>query len=77
MNEPSPDANVSDAIRDLVRRGEIDEGAPAFNAALQVMHAGYGSLTRMQRKLYDRAIALQGALAKEVTYRSDMKRRQT
>jgi hypothetical protein len=57
MSEPTSDEDLSEAIRDLVKRGELDEGAPAFGAALQAMHGGYNSLSRMQRALYDRVIA--------------------
>jgi hypothetical protein len=49
MSEPTSDEGLSDAIRDLIKRGELDEGAPAYGVALQAIHGGYGSLTRMQR----------------------------
>jgi hypothetical protein len=44
-------------LEDLIKRGELDEGAPAYGTALQVLHGGYDSLTRMQRALYDKVVA--------------------
>ena len=52
----SYDKELLEAIQDLIRRGELDEGAPAYGTALQVIHGGYESLTRMQRSLYDRVV---------------------
>ena len=46
MTEPVSDKDLSDAIRDLVKRGELDEGAPAYGVALKAIHGGYNSLTR-------------------------------
>jgi hypothetical protein len=56
MSEPTSDEDLSEAIRDLVKRGELDEGSPAYGAALKAIHGGYSSLTRMQRALYDKTI---------------------
>lgn len=54
---PAPvDKELLEAIQDLIKRGELDEGAPAYGTALQVIHGGYQSLTRMQRTLYDRVV---------------------
>ena len=53
---PSFDKELLEAIQDLIKRGELDEGAPAYGTALQVIHGGYDSLTRMQRALYDRVV---------------------
>jgi hypothetical protein len=54
---PAPfDKELLEAIQDLIKRGELDEGAPAYGTALQVIHGGYASLTRMQRALYDRVV---------------------
>jgi hypothetical protein len=50
------DRGLSEAIQDLIKRGELDEGAPAYGVALQAIHQGYDSLTRMQKVLYDRVV---------------------
>ena len=50
------DKKLVEAIEDLLRRGDLDKGAPAYSVAQKIVHTGYDSLTRMQKVLYDLVI---------------------
>jgi hypothetical protein len=47
------DAELFDAIEDLVAEGELEKATPAFGIAQQVIHRGYDSLSPSQRTIYD------------------------
>jgi hypothetical protein len=51
------------ALADLLARGGLDPGAPAYSVAQKVIFSGYASLTRAQKGLYEAVIA--PALAQE------------
>jgi hypothetical protein len=50
------DKNLVAAVEDLLRRGDLDKGAPAYSVAQKIAYTGYDSLTRMQTVLYDLVI---------------------
>jgi hypothetical protein len=50
------DQKLDEAIEDLLKRGDLDRGAPAYGVALKVIHTGYESLTRMQKALYNAVV---------------------
>ena len=56
MAETGYDQALADAVQDLVQRGELDIGSPAYGVALKAIHVGLASLTRMERKLYDQKV---------------------
>jgi hypothetical protein len=56
------DEKLAAAIDDLLRRGDLDKGAPAYGVALNVIHTGYDKLTPAQKRLYDSVVV--PALAK-------------
>jgi hypothetical protein len=56
MSVSDYDEELYEDIQDLLERGDLDKGAPAYGVAQQVIHRGYDSLTRMQRGLYDAVV---------------------
>jgi len=50
------DADLYQAIRDLVDRGELQRGSVAYRIAQQAIHEGYDSLSTEQRDTYDAAV---------------------
>jgi hypothetical protein len=50
------DAELYDAIEDLVAEGELEQGTAALGIARQVIHTGYDSLSPAQRAVYDSVV---------------------
>jgi hypothetical protein len=50
------DKTLVAAVEDLLRRGDLDKGAPAYTVAQKIVYTGYDSLTRTQKVLYDLVI---------------------
>ncbi len=50
------DADLYDAIENLLAEGELEKGTPAYGIAQRVIHTGYNSLKPKQRTLYDAVV---------------------
>jgi hypothetical protein len=50
------DFELYEAIVDLVDEGYLEEGAPPYGIAQQVIHNGYESLSPKQRYIYDTVV---------------------
>ena len=51
-NDPT-DYELHDKIEDLVAKGLLGRGTPAYRIAQQVIHRGYESLSDQERTIYD------------------------
>jgi hypothetical protein len=56
LSDPKYDPHLEDAIQALVKRGDLDKGAPAYGVALAAIANGYDGLTRAQKGLFDRVL---------------------
>jgi hypothetical protein len=43
-------------IDELIRRGDLDLGAPAYGTAMKAIQLGYERLTRSEKKLYGKVV---------------------
>jgi hypothetical protein len=50
------DWELNDAINDLIDEGLLEEGTPAYGVAQQVIHSGVESLSKDQRRVWDRYV---------------------
>ena len=53
FNDHMSDQEFSRQIREIVVEGDLEMGTPAYGIAQQVLHKGYGSLSKAQKHIYD------------------------
>jgi hypothetical protein len=56
VSDYDTDAELRAAIADLLKRGGLDPGVPAYGVAQKVIFSGYASLTPAQKRLYEAVI---------------------
>jgi hypothetical protein len=67
------DSELRQALADLIARGDLDPGAPAYTVVQKVIFSGYASLTRAQKVLYEAVItpALAQGPQRAVSHRAE------
>ncbi len=56
MSANDYNADLCDAINDLLAEGELEKGTPAYGIAQQVIYNGYSSFSPKQRTLYEAVV---------------------
>ncbi|MDB5559858.1 MAG: hypothetical protein JWQ36_2792 [Enterovirga sp.] len=66
------DFEFHERIQDLVDKGDLEEGTPAYGVAQQVIHSGFETLTPKQRTLQRRGGACTHPTGRTMAHERDI-----